>query len=60
MNKEQLEAIETVIATANGNSYGLTVEDQLAASQMAARLLAQAFPAIVEKVEKKMMIKVDK
>ena len=53
LTQDQVNAIEGVLATANGNTYGLTVEDQLAALKMACQELAEQFPKVAEHVRKK-------
>lgn len=50
MNQQQQEAIEFVIGTLNGNSYGLTAEDRLEALVAVCQMVQDAFPGIKEKV----------
>lgn len=43
MKNEQKEALEFLAATLNGNSYGLSVESQLEALKLAAKMVEDAF-----------------
>lgn len=53
LTQEQVNAIEGVLATANGNTQGLTVAEQLQALQMACQELAEQFPKVAAFVRTK-------
>jgi hypothetical protein len=48
LTQDQVNAIEGVLATVNGNSYGLTEGERLRAVQMACQELALQFPKVAE------------